>query len=76
MGQGAPIQGTSLSPRSPRRSRVPRRPHECPLPSPELLSHLQHSVARHHEHLRHVVRQHLAGVADVHSRFWGWESRG
>lgn len=38
--------------------------------SPELLPHFQDGVARDDEHLRHVVCQHLAGIANVHGRLY------
>lgn len=37
---------------------------------PELLPYFQDSVASDHEHLCHVIRQHLARIADVHGRLY------
>lgn len=37
---------------------------------PELLPHFQDRVASDDEHLCHVVRQHLAGIANVHGRLY------
>lgn len=46
--------------------------HRLPWASclPELLPHLQDSMASDYENLGHVIRQHLAGIADVHSRLY------
>lgn len=37
---------------------------------PELLPHFQDGVSSDNEHLRHVVCQHLAGIANVHGRLY------
>lgn len=72
---GGSTRGTLIPPSSPCRAVPHGCPLSAPLPSPELLAHLQHRVARDHKHLGHVVGQHLAGIADVHSCFWGWGAR-